>query len=98
MRAMYPVPALGAATEAEAEAVCRHVRCPVLIVHGDQDGIVPYETGVALARWTGGQLVTIHGGGHAPTLREPVWANLLIRRFAESLGPSAPARSEGFWK
>ncbi len=73
-----------------AEAICRQVRCPVLIVHGDQDGIVPYETGAALARWTGGQMVTIRGGGHAPTMRDPVQANLLIRGFAESLGPSAP--------
>src|SRR5580692_7512404 len=73
-----------------AEAICRQVRCPVVIVHGDQDGVVPYETGAALARWTGGQMVTIHGGGHAPTMRDPVQANLLIRGFAESLGPSAP--------
>jgi pimeloyl-ACP methyl ester carboxylesterase/predicted glycosyltransferase len=73
-----------------AEAICQQVRCPVVIVHGDQDGVVPYETGAALARWTGGQMVTIRGGGHAPTMRDPVQANLLIRGFAESLGPSAP--------
>jgi len=73
-----------------AEAICRQVRCPVLIVHGDQDGIVPYETGAALARWTGGQMVTIRGGGHAATMRDPVQANLLIRDFAESLSPRAP--------
>ena len=63
---------------------------PVLIVHGDQDAVVPSETGAALAQWTGGQMVTIRGGGHAPTMRDPVQANLLIRGFAESLGPSAP--------
>ena len=40
---------LDAPTVADAEAICRQVRCPVLVVHGDQDGIVPYETGVALA-------------------------------------------------
>jgi pimeloyl-ACP methyl ester carboxylesterase/predicted glycosyltransferase len=77
--------AIGAPGPGDAEAICRQVRCPVLVVHGDEDGIVPYETGVALARWTDGQLVTLHGGGHAPTLREPVKANLLIRGFAESL-------------
>jgi pimeloyl-ACP methyl ester carboxylesterase len=85
-------PAVGAVTAVEAEAICRQVRCPVLIVHGDKDGIVPYETGVALARWTGGQMVTISGGGHAPTLRDPVQANLLIRDFARSLGPGTPGR------
>jgi pimeloyl-ACP methyl ester carboxylesterase/predicted glycosyltransferase len=85
-------PAVGAVTAVEAETICRQVRCPVLIVHGDQDGIVPYETGVALARWTGGQMVTIHGGGHAPTLRDPVQVNLLIRGFAESLSPATRGR------
>ena len=73
-----------------AEAICQQVRCPVTIVHGDQDAVVPYETGAALARWTGGQMVTIRGGGHAPTMRDPVQSNLLIRGFAESLGPGAP--------
>ena len=70
-------------TAADAEAVCRQVRCPVLIVHGDQDGIVPYETGMALARWTGGQLVTIRGGGHAPTLRDPVQ----VATFSSGISP-----------
>jgi pimeloyl-ACP methyl ester carboxylesterase len=84
---LLTAPAVAAPTAEDAEAICRQVRCPVLVVHGDQDGIVPYETGVALAHWTGGQLVTIHGGGHAPTLRDPVQANLLIRGFAESLRP-----------
>jgi pimeloyl-ACP methyl ester carboxylesterase/predicted glycosyltransferase len=83
---LLTVPGVGEPTAADAEAICRQVRCPVLIVHGDQDGIVPYDTGVALGRWTGGRLVTIHGGGHAPTLRDPVQMNLLIRNFAESLG------------
>ncbi len=88
---LLTVPAVGEPTAADAEAICRQVRCPVLIVHGDQDGIVPYGTGVALARWTGGQMVTIHGGGHAPTLRDPIQMNLLIRDFAESLGDGVPA-------
>jgi pimeloyl-ACP methyl ester carboxylesterase len=83
-------PAAGAPTEAEAEAICRQVRCPVLVVHGDQDGIVPYEVGTVVAQWTGGQMVTFHGGGHAPTATDPVRANLLIRSFAESLSPARP--------
>ena len=42
--------------------------------------------------------MTFHGGGHAPTMRDPVRVNLLIREFAESLapeslGPSAPRRT-----
>src|SRR5579863_7037049 len=77
-------------TDVDAEAVCRLVRCPVLIVHGDRDAVVSHETGAALARWAGARMVTIRGGGHAPTLRDPVQINLLIRGFAESLGPQAP--------
>ena len=87
---LLTVPAVAEPGAADAEAICRQIRCPVLIVHGDQDGIVPYDTGVALARWTGGQMVTIHGGGHAPTLRDPVQVNLLIRNFAESVGHGIP--------
>jgi len=87
---LLTVPAVGEPGAADAEAICRQVRCPVLIVHGDQDGIVPYDTGVALARWTGGQMVTIRGGGHASTLRDPVQVNLLIRNFAESVGHGIP--------
>jgi pimeloyl-ACP methyl ester carboxylesterase len=89
---LLTAPAVAALTSEDAEVICRQVRCPVLVVHGDQDGIVPYETGVALAHWTGGQLVTIHGGGHAPTLRDPVQVNLLIRGFAESLRPRTAGR------
>jgi pimeloyl-ACP methyl ester carboxylesterase len=89
---LLTVPAASGLTEAEAEAVCRQVRCPVLIVHGDQDGIVPYEVGVAVAQLTGGQMVTFHGSGHSPTATDPVRANLLIRSFAESLGPARPER------
>ncbi len=88
---LLTVPAVAEPTGADAEAICRHVKCPVLIVHGDRDGIVPYDIGVALARWTGGQMVTIHGGGHAPTMRDPVQVNLHIRGFAESVGHGAAA-------
>jgi pimeloyl-ACP methyl ester carboxylesterase/predicted glycosyltransferase len=80
-------PAMDAASPAHAEEICRAVRCPVLVVHGDRDAIVPYETGVAVAQWTGGSLVTIRGGGHAPPLRDPVRTNLLIREFVESVFP-----------
>ncbi|HVT68453.1 MAG TPA: alpha/beta fold hydrolase, partial [Trebonia sp.] len=81
----------------DAEAVCRRVRCPVLIVHGDSDAIVPYETGAELARLTRGRLVTIRGGGHAPTMRDPVRVNLLIREFAESLRPLPRAAAPLTW-
>ena len=76
-------------TVEDAEATCRGVRCPVLVVHGTEDRITPYEVGVDVARWTGGRLVTIEGGGHAPPLREPVLTNRLIADFVGSLVPES---------
>ena len=35
-------------TREEVEAICRQVRCPVLIIQGDQDNCQPFERGV---RW-----------------------------------------------
>ncbi len=91
-------PGLDEPTAAEAESVCRQVRCPVLVVHGDRDGIVPYETAVRVAGWTGGRLVTIRGGGHATPMRDPVRINLLIREFVEGLAPTRPpAAREQAW-
>src|SRR5262249_2369947 len=53
-------------------ATCERVHCPVLVVHGDEDAVRSHEQGVALAEATGGELVTIAGGGHALPLRDPV--------------------------
>ena len=91
---LHTVPGLMAPDVDAAEQVCRAVRCPVLVVHGDRDHVVPYSTGVALADWTGASLVTIQGGGHAPPVREPVRINLLLRDFVLSLAPPRPLRSQ----
>jgi pimeloyl-ACP methyl ester carboxylesterase/predicted glycosyltransferase len=77
-------------TAAEAQADCERVRCPVLVVHGDDDAIVPHATGARIARWTGGTLVTVHGGGHGVPLREPVLTNRLIRDFVGRCLPTPP--------
>jgi pimeloyl-ACP methyl ester carboxylesterase/predicted glycosyltransferase len=77
-------------TADDAERTCRQVRCPVLVVHGDRDAVVPVRVGEKLAEWTGAPLVTIEGGGHAPPLREPVLTNRLIRDFARSCFPPEP--------
>jgi pimeloyl-ACP methyl ester carboxylesterase/predicted glycosyltransferase len=73
----------------EAGEVARGVRCPVLVVHGDQDGMADVSRGIALAEHTGGQLVVLEGSGHAPHLRDPVKVNLLLRDF---LKPTPPPR------
>jgi pimeloyl-ACP methyl ester carboxylesterase len=61
--------------------LCSRIRCPVVVIHGEEDAISPHARGVALAEATGGSLVTIEGGGHFPQARDPVKVNLLIRDF-----------------
>jgi pimeloyl-ACP methyl ester carboxylesterase len=65
--------------------VCARVRCPVLVIHGDEDALHPLARGAALAEATGGRLVTLAGSGHCPHVRDPVKVNLLIRDFVETL-------------
>jgi pimeloyl-ACP methyl ester carboxylesterase/predicted glycosyltransferase len=62
-------------------AACARIRCPVLVIHGDEDAVRPHAIGAALAGTTGGDLVTIGGGGHAPLARDPVVVNHLIEDF-----------------
>jgi pimeloyl-ACP methyl ester carboxylesterase len=65
--------------------IAARVRCPVLVLHGDEDAIRPLAQGAALAEATDGTLVTLEGSGHCPNARDPVKVNLLIREFVESL-------------
>jgi pimeloyl-ACP methyl ester carboxylesterase/predicted glycosyltransferase len=72
--------------------VAGRVQCPTLVIHGDRDEIRPHERGEALARVTGGRLVTLEGSGHGPLARDPVKVNLLLRDFVQ---PAPPA---GRWR
>ena len=56
-----------AATKEEVEAMCRQVRCPVLVVHGDRDNCQPFERGLAFAELTGAEFVALAGAGTSPT-------------------------------
>lgn len=75
---------------AAAEAVCRRVRCPVLVINGDQDQCQPPERSRRVAELTGGQLVVLEGSGHLPNARDPVKVNREIARFLGGL--ATPAR------
>jgi pimeloyl-ACP methyl ester carboxylesterase/predicted glycosyltransferase len=57
--------------------------CPVLVVHGERDRIVPPRDGRALARLGEGQLEVVPGAGHYPHARKPVQVNLALRDFSE---------------
>ena len=76
-----------------SEAMYRKIRCPVLMIHGDDDQIQPYARAQAVAELTGAELVTIPGGGHNPLGRFPAKCNALINDFLDRrLGIPAPKR------
>jgi pimeloyl-ACP methyl ester carboxylesterase len=77
--------------EAAVAALLERIECPILVIHGTDDGIRPYASGAAFARLAGAPLVTLEGSGHAPQSRIPVKVNLLIREFVESLPATHPA-------
>jgi pimeloyl-ACP methyl ester carboxylesterase len=62
------------------------VRCPVLVIHGTDDGIRDHAEGEELARVTGARFLSIERGGHLPNVRDPVVVNLAIRDFVRRLG------------
>ena len=72
-------------TRDQVEAICRRVRAPLLLVHGDDDRCQPLARAERLAELTGAPLVVLEGAGHLPTARSPVKVNLLIREFVDHL-------------
>jgi pimeloyl-ACP methyl ester carboxylesterase/predicted glycosyltransferase len=66
-----------------AEELIGQMHCPVLVIQGDEDAIIPHSWGARLAELAGGTLVTIQGGGHIPTARDPVKVNLLLKEFVK---------------
>jgi len=75
-------------TPEETRELCRRVRCPVLVIQGENDAVTSFTRGAAMAEQTGGELVMLEGSGHAPHVRDPVKVNLLLRDF---IAPPKPA-------
>jgi pimeloyl-ACP methyl ester carboxylesterase len=78
-----------AAAPGRATRFIQQIRCPVLMVHGTDDHLTSIGHARRLALAVGARMVVIEGGGHSAIGREPVLANLLIRDFARSLGPTS---------
>jgi pimeloyl-ACP methyl ester carboxylesterase/predicted glycosyltransferase len=78
-----------------AREQCAQVRCPVVVVHGSDDRVIPHAHGARLAELTGGTLVTFEGSGHAPMGREPVAFNRVLGDVVAGVGaPQPPGRRE----
>lgn len=65
------------------EAMYRQIRCPALMIHGDDDHIQPHARAKAAAEIIGAEFVTIPGGGHNILGRFPAKANALIADFLD---------------
>jgi len=75
------------------EEVYRELCCPVLLIHGTEDEIVPIETSRYIAGLCGGKVIELQGSGHVPEGRIPAKVNLLIMDFIDGLsGASAAPR------
>ena len=72
------------------EPVCGQVRCPVTVMHGTADEVVPFAAGQRLAELTGGQLLRVEDGGHGLPARDPVLVNREIRRFVDRVTGAGP--------
>ena len=59
------------------------LRCPLMVVQGDEDRLTPPDRGAAFADATGAELVELEATGHCPNTRHPVPINHLMRDFAE---------------
>jgi pimeloyl-ACP methyl ester carboxylesterase/predicted glycosyltransferase len=66
------------------------VSCPLLVVQGDDDKLIPADRAAAFAELTGAELVTFVGGGHCIHSRDPVRFNHLLRDFAERVYARKP--------
>lgn len=88
----------GGGDDPDAEALYRSVDCPVLVLHGTGDRVLPHRLGERVAELTGGELVTFEGSGHCLPAREPVRVNLLLEDFIRQVnGPATPHRRDQRW-
>src|SRR5205823_578127 len=60
----------------DVRGLARQVRCPTLVIHGDADKRVPHEYGKEIHQLVpGSRMLTIGGGGHLPSVRDPAIFN-----------------------
>ena len=65
----------------------------MLVIHGEEDAIIPVSVGEAFAEATGAQLAVLTGSGHGPQARVPVRVNHLIEAFLSGPDRRRPRKS-----
>jgi pimeloyl-ACP methyl ester carboxylesterase/predicted glycosyltransferase len=73
--------------EQSVRELLARINCPVLVIHGSEDGVRPHASGARLAELADGALTTLEGSGHIPLARDPVKINLLLRDFIKPVSP-----------
>ncbi|MFO0724805.1 MAG: alpha/beta family hydrolase [Myxococcota bacterium] len=73
----------------DSEAVVDRVKCPVLILHGTADRLIPVEHGRFLAAALSAKLVEIRGAGHGDMWDQDATADA-VRSFLTDAGATAP--------
>jgi pimeloyl-ACP methyl ester carboxylesterase/predicted glycosyltransferase len=83
--------------EAEVRDLMARLACPVLVMQGSEDRLIPPDRARAFADATGAELVELDGAGHCPHARHPVRFNELLEDFAaRAYGrPERPAPRRG---
>ncbi len=77
---------------AGTRAVLDRVRCPALVIHGDEDRCQPAARAEALAEAIGAERLTLVGAGHLPMARHPVAVNRAVDAFLDRLDSRPRAR------
>jgi predicted glycosyltransferase len=80
--------------EAEVRELGSRINKPALVIHGTDDEIRAYGSGVALAELLNAPLVSMTGSGHGPEARDPVKVNLTVRDFVQPRPTSAWTRAK----
>lgn len=78
-----------------AEDSISSLPCPVLVITGDRDQIIPTERSRRFAELCGAELLVVEGGGHSPQTRYPVVVNSAIGGFVDRIRPRPAQRH---WK
>jgi pyruvate dehydrogenase E2 component (dihydrolipoyllysine-residue acetyltransferase) len=74
--------------EAGVPSDVAQIRCPALVIHGEQDRIIDKRTSEDLTRaLPRAELIVMRGVGHVPQLEAPRATSRLIERFARTLDP-----------
>ena len=60
------------------------IDCPVLVIHGRDDAVRPWESAARLAELTNGALTVLEGSGHVPYVEQPAPLFDAIRDFLAS--------------